>query len=93
MHRLIHAVGSWNSEDAILASGISAAFFPHGLGHSLGLDVHDAPRASKPPPEHNPWLAPGGQSPTGGHPDLFANLRLRLPLRAGMVVVRRAPRA
>ncbi|KAK4684489.1 Xaa-Pro dipeptidase, partial [Tremellales sp. Uapishka_1] len=29
-------------KDAILQSGISAAFYPHGLGHSLGLDVHDS---------------------------------------------------
>ena len=27
----------------ILASGVTAAFFPHGLGHSLGLDVHVRP--------------------------------------------------
>ena len=40
--------GSWNSEEAILASGVSAAFFPHGVGHSLGLDVHDVPSASRP---------------------------------------------
>ncbi|KAF9058635.1 hypothetical protein BDP27DRAFT_1343246 [Rhodocollybia butyracea] len=30
----------------ILASGISSAFFPHGLGRSLGMDVHDVPSAS-----------------------------------------------
>jgi Xaa-Pro dipeptidase len=29
------ASGSWNSEEAILASGVSAAFFPHGLGMLL----------------------------------------------------------
>ncbi|EGO22853.1 hypothetical protein SERLADRAFT_349935, partial [Serpula lacrymans var. lacrymans S7.9] len=40
--------GSWNAEEAILASGVSAAFFPHGVGHSLGMDVHDVPSASKP---------------------------------------------
>ena len=40
--------GSWNSEEAILASGVTSAFFPHGVGHSLGLDVHDVPSASKP---------------------------------------------
>ena len=40
--------GSWNSAEAILASGISSSFFPHGLGHSLGMDVHYVPSASKP---------------------------------------------
>lgn len=28
-------------EEDILAAGTSRAFFPHGLGHLLGLDVHD----------------------------------------------------
>ncbi|MGH8126042.1 MAG: Xaa-Pro dipeptidase, partial [Rhodanobacteraceae bacterium] len=29
------------SPEAALASGISATFFPHGLGHLIGLQVHD----------------------------------------------------
>ena len=73
--------GSWNSEEAILASGDSSAFFPHGVGHSLGMDVHDVPSASK--PANNPTI--GGV--TLGHESFYTYLRLRLPLQAGMVVV------
>ena len=74
--------GSWNSEEAIIASGVSAAFFPHGVGHSLGMDVHDVPSASK--PLVNPTIQKGQEL---GHPDFYTYLRLRLPLEVGMVVV------
>jgi len=30
------------STDALIESGVTSAFFPHGLGHLLGLQVHDA---------------------------------------------------
>lgn len=29
------------SADALIANGVTAAFYPHGLGHFLGLQVHD----------------------------------------------------
>lgn len=49
--------------DEALAKGITRTFLPHGLGHLLGLQVHDAGGHSTdiqgieapPPPEH-PWL-------------------------------------
>ncbi|CCL98489.1 uncharacterized protein FIBRA_00487 [Fibroporia radiculosa] len=73
--------GSWNAEEAILASGVSSAFYPHGVGHSLGLDVHDVPSASK--PEKNDTLGKGVEI---GHESFYTYLRLRLPLEEGMVV-------
>ncbi len=74
-------------EVALLAVGLSAAFFPHGVGHSLGLDVHDVPSASK--PAHNPTIVQGsGSGAEPGHEKLYEYLRLRLPLEEGMVVVR-----
>ncbi|KAF8212276.1 prolidase [Mycena galopus ATCC 62051] len=74
--------GSWAAEEAILASGQSAAFYPHGLGHSLGMDVHDVPSASK--PAVNPTV--NNQGVELGHPSFYEHLRLRLKLEAGMVV-------
>ncbi|KAL5480336.1 hypothetical protein ACEPAI_1606 [Sanghuangporus weigelae] len=73
--------GSWNSEEAILASGVSAAFFPHGVGHSLGLDVHDVPSASKPGVNNTI-----GKGTDLGAPEFYTYLRLRLPLEENMVV-------
>ena len=70
------------SEEAILASGVSTAFFPHGVGHSLGLDVHDVPSASK--PQLNNTIKLEGI----GHIDFYKYLRLRLPLETNMIVVR-----
>ncbi|EIM80605.1 Creatinase/aminopeptidase [Stereum hirsutum FP-91666 SS1] len=74
--------GSWNSEEAILASGVSSAFFPHGVGHSLGMDVHDVPSASKPAVN----LTVDNKGVELGHESFYTYLRLRLPLEEGMVV-------
>ncbi|KAJ3755989.1 metallopeptidase family M24-domain-containing protein [Lentinula raphanica] len=70
-----------HDEEKILASGISSAFFPHGLGHSLGMDVHDVPSASK--PAVNPTLNKGMAI---GHESFYTYLRLRLPLQKNMIV-------
>ncbi|MBT8085418.1 MAG: Xaa-Pro dipeptidase [Woeseia sp.] len=45
-HRQIAAVLTENdfasgSADALIENGVTAAFYPHGLGHFLGLQVHD----------------------------------------------------
>jgi Xaa-Pro dipeptidase len=42
--------------EEVVASGISRAFFPHGLGHSLGLTCHDAGCAEIKPKANNPFL-------------------------------------
>ncbi|KAJ7156008.1 Creatinase/aminopeptidase [Mycena crocata] len=76
--------GSWASEEAILASGVSTAFYPHGLGHSLGMDVHDVPSASK--PAVNPTISPNNAAVELGHTSFYDYLRLRIKLEAGMVV-------
>jgi Xaa-Pro dipeptidase len=51
------------SADEAIATGITRAFLPHGLGHLLGLQVHDAggrqvdPEGTlKPPPPEHPHL-------------------------------------
>lgn len=63
------------SEEALVAEGLTKPFFPHGIGHLLGLQVHDV----------------GGfmASETGGVAEKPAGhryLRLTRPLQAGMVV-------
>lgn len=51
------------SAEAIVAEGVSAHFFPHGIGHLLGLQVHDigglmadVTGALVPRPEGHPFL-------------------------------------
>ncbi|GMM34419.1 putative Xaa-Pro dipeptidase [Saccharomycopsis crataegensis] len=58
------------TEEEIYASGISGSFFPHGLGHLLGMDTHDV----------------GGYANYDDPNPLLKYLRLRRPLKAGMVV-------
>lgn len=63
------------SEEAMVAEGVTKPFFPHGIGHLLGLQVHDV----------------GGfmASEEGGvaaKPEGHRYLRLTRPLQAGMVV-------
>jgi Xaa-Pro dipeptidase len=44
------------SADEIVSAGVSRAFFPHGLGHSLGLQCHDVGCAEVKPKVENPFL-------------------------------------
>ena len=61
-------------EDA-LASGVSSAFFPHGIGHGIGLQVHDVA-----------GFAASDQGGTLPKPDGHPYLRLTRTLEPGMVV-------
>lgn len=42
--------------EEIVAAGITRTFFPHGLGHSLGVQCHDVGCAEIPPTEETDWL-------------------------------------
>ncbi len=44
------------SADELVSRGITRAFYPHGLGHSLGLQCHDVGCALRPPRKDNPFL-------------------------------------
>jgi Xaa-Pro dipeptidase len=44
------------SVEEIAKSGITRSFYPHGLGHSLGLQCHDVGCALVKPKDNNPYL-------------------------------------
>ncbi|WP_249975396.1 Xaa-Pro dipeptidase [Vreelandella olivaria] len=62
------------SSDEAVNTGVTRAFCPHGLGHSLGLQVHDV--AGLRHPDASPAPAP----------ELHPALRLTRTLKPGMVV-------
>ena len=43
-------------DDNIVEKGITRVFFPHGIGHFLGVQVHDVAGKPTPPPEDAPFL-------------------------------------
>jgi len=44
------------SADELVARGVTRAVFPHGLGHSLGVTVHDVGMKPRPPRADNKFL-------------------------------------
>ncbi len=42
--------------DELVATGVTRAFLPHGLGHSLGIVTHDVGCKPRPPRTANPYL-------------------------------------
>jgi Xaa-Pro dipeptidase len=44
------------SEDELVGSGATRHFLPHGLGHSLGIQVHDVGCRPREPRSDNPFL-------------------------------------
>jgi len=64
--------------DTSVETGAHGVFFPHGVGHLLGMDVHDLENFGDRP----------AYPPDRGRPDQFGtrNLRLDLPLEPGWVV-------
>src|SRR5262249_32960909 len=44
------------SVEEVVERGITRALFPHGLGHSLGITVHDAGMKPRPPRPDNKFL-------------------------------------
>ncbi len=63
------------SADAAVATGVTSVFFPHGIGHLLGLMVHDA----------GGFMA-SAEGGTLAKPEGHPYLRLTRPLEAGFVV-------
>jgi Xaa-Pro dipeptidase len=63
------------SVESAVESGVSSAFFPHGLGHPIGLQVHDV--AGFQQSEHGGTIA---------RPDGHPYLRMTRVLEPGMVV-------
>jgi len=64
--------------DEAVAAGAHACFFPHGIGHQMGLDVHDMENLGE------VWVGYDGQPKSLEFG--LKSLRMAKPLKPGMVV-------
>ena len=75
------------SIDEAVAHGVTRAFYPHGLGHSLGLQTHDVGCGLRPAREDNPFLRNTSDIAMGQvftiEPGVYFIEDLLEPLRAG----------
>lgn len=75
-----------SAEEAV-ARGVTRAFYPHGLGHSLGLQTHDVGCALRAPRADNPFLRNTSDVATGQvftiEPGVYFIDALMAELRAG----------
>jgi len=84
----LREVGIWRGSPAeAVAKEVTAAFFPHGLGHSLGLQTHDVGCARVRPRADNPWLRNTRRIDAGQvftvEPGIYFIPALIAPLRQG----------
>ncbi len=75
------------SVDELATRGVTRAFLPHGLGHSLGVTVHDVGMKQRPPRPENKFLRNTSTIEAGQvftiEPGLYFIEGLLGPLRAG----------
>ena len=81
---LVDAELATGDPDTLLETGVTSAFFPHGLGHLLGVQVHDVGG-------HQESESGGTIDPPSGHPFLRLTRVLKedmvLTIEPGMYVI------
>ena len=75
------------SAEEVMAAGVTRSFYPHGLGHSLGLQCHDVGCADTKPRADNPFLRNTSKIAEGQvftiEPGIYFIEGLLAPLRDG----------
>lgn len=72
---MVHTGIATGSKESLIDNDITKAFFPHGLGHFLGLQVHDVA-----------GLADGDDAKVVDRPEGHSSLRLTRSLKANQVL-------